>query len=87
MTAYSANIKRLMDTLGELALWNAVLDQAWSDAFNTLSDPLSKREKQKAIDWFSLENWRFLHVCGCADRNPDIEMDKFKRRIEDEFLI
>ena len=76
-----------MDVLGEIALWNAVLDQAWSDAFKTLSDPLSKRAKQSAINWFRIGNKDFLHVCGCADRNPDIEMDKFKRRIEDEFLI
>ena len=76
-----------MDTLGEIALWNAVLDQAWSDAFKTLSDPNSKREKQSAINWFRIRNEDFIEVCDGADRNPDIEMDKFKRRIEDEFLI
>ena len=77
---------RLMEVLGERALWNAVLKQAYSDAFKTLSDPLSKRQKPKALDWFRINNEDFVEVCDGADKDPDYVMEKFKRRSDDFFV-
>ena len=76
-----------MDLLGEIALWTAVYERAWADAFKNLTDSNSQKEKQSAIKWFHIENQNFLHVCDCAQKDPYIAIDKFNRRINNDFSV
>ncbi len=64
-TGFASNNK-----LGEHALFRAVIMQALLDSVSNSKRMEDVLEKQKAINWFSLDNPDFITVCKMADLNP-----------------
>lgn len=58
------------EAMKERSLWQSVIVQAVLDAMSAPINSKARREKTKAIIWFSLQNKDFLHVCEMAGMDP-----------------
>lgn len=69
-------------SVGERALWRAVITQALTDAANNSSKTVDKIERARARVWFSLGNPDFITVCSYADLDPYYVFERAKKAIE-----
>ncbi len=75
------------EPLKEQALWQAVIRQAVLDATSAPTNSIARKEKTRAIIWFSMQDKDFLFVCEMAGMNPAFVLDRARKAIKNSSII
>ena len=76
-----------IEPIKEQALWQSVIMQAVLDATSAPTNSKARKDKTKAIIWFSLQNADFQFVCEMAGMNPLYVIRGAKKAIKNSSAI
>lgn len=71
----------------EIALWKAVILQAFVDLQSNSKKKIMQGYKIKAMLWFNLNNKDFIEVCRNANLDPIYVWTKAKKIIDSSFFL